>query len=251
MKYISFLCLCLLIGCNSLKQEVDPGGLSSEPEKIVVACFISPQDTVLAARISQSTTVLGIDNRGTPDITNAVVTLSDGTRSVSMVKTVNKLAGYTYYRATPAQLPVVVGKTYTLTVSVPNRQQVNASCTVPGSVAPGSIVVDSALTTNFGFSRIEYYARLRWRDPAGQVNYYRVAGQNEYTYSRTVGTSSNGPVRDSLIKSQGNWSFNNGSVITDLGKDGQEMVSPRGRLVDIYQYGRPQSSRLIAYLLNV
>ncbi len=257
MNYTPFVLACLfLVGCNSLKQEVDPRGLGSEPEKIVVACFISPQDTVLAARIGRSSTILGPDNRAVPDIPNAIVTMSDGTRSVVLKKTIDEVLGYTYYRAKPEQLPVIVGKTYTLTISVPNGQTVTASCTVPGPVAPDDVLVDSTVTTNFGLTRTEYYARLRWLDPAGEVNFYRVAGQNEYIYKTQIRSTPNGPVRDSLIRGQDSWVFNNGSTTTDLGRDGQELISSRGRLAMVYNFrngeqpSRPKG-KLTAYLLNV
>ncbi|MBC7571767.1 MAG: DUF4249 family protein, partial [Spirosoma sp.] len=102
----------------------------------------------------------------------------------------------------------------------------------------------------------EYYARLRWLDPAGEVNFYRVAGQNEYTYKTQIRSTPNGPVRDSLIRGQDSWVFNNGSTTTDLGRDGQELISSRGRLAMVYNFrngeqpSRPKG-KLTAYLLNV
>ncbi len=258
MKNSSFIWACLfLFGCDSLKQEVDPRGLSSEPEKIVVACFISPQDTVLAARIGRSSTILGPDNQVIPDVSNAVVTLSDGTRSVVLKKTVNNLLGYTYYRARPEQIPVVVGKTYTLTVSVPNGQPVSASCTVPEPVAIGGVVIDSAITNEFGRVRKRYYARLRWTDPAGQVNYYRVAGNNEVTSAGRIQNGPNTPVRDTTFTSISTWYYENGSTLLDLGRDGQELISPRGIMGTPVSFVNGQSQfsaprgKVTVYLLNV
>ncbi|AQG80766.1 DUF4249 domain-containing protein [Spirosoma montaniterrae] len=247
----------LLTGCDSLRQEVEPKGLTQEPEKLVVACFISPQDTVLAVRVSRSSPVLGTVNSSQPDIPNATVTLSDGDRSVTLQRAFNQQIGYLYYRATPTQLPIVVGRTYTLTVRVPDGRQVSATCTVPGPVALQSMTLDSAVVNEFGRTRKEYYARLRWRDPAGQVNYYRVAGNNEYVYTSRTGGSPNRPSRDTLIRQTGNWFFDNGSTTTDVGRDGQEFVSGRGRLsvAYIWQNGQQQVSRptgrVNGYLLNV
>ena len=259
MKYLASLVACLvLFGCSNLKQEVDPHGLSSEPEKIVVACFISPQDTVLAARIGRSSTVLGPDNQVLPDVTNAVVTLSDGIRSVTLKRTADSTLGYTYYRATPAQLPIVVGKTYTLTVRVPDGQQVDATCTVPGPVAIGDVLLDSTTAvTNFGRPRKRYYARLRWKDPAGQVNYYRVAGTNEVRSTGRIQANASSPARDTSYLSLSTWSFDTGSTLTDQGYDGQELLSPRGTLgtPTISVNGQSQSTgpigSLTAYLLNI
>lgn len=251
----------VLTGCDSLKQEVEPKGIVREPEKLVVACFISPQDTVLAARISRSSPVLGVSSQYNPDVSNATVTLSDGNRSVTLRTTFDQNGSYgfskLYYRVPARELPIVVGKTYTLTVRVPDGRQVTATCTVPGPVALQELALDSAVLNEFGRSRKEYYARLRWRDPAGQVNFYRVAGDSEYTYTTQIRTSANAPVRDTLIRTRSSWFFNNGSTTTDLGRDGQEFVSGRGRLPIAYVWvnGQQQASRptgqINAYLLNV
>lgn len=257
MKYIALMCLAVLAGCGSLKQEVDPRGLSLEPEKIVVACFISPQDTVLAARIGRSTTVLGPDEQVVPDITNATVTISDGTTSATLVRTVNTLANYTYYRAPAEQLPIVAGKSYTLTVRVPDGRQVDATCTVPEPVAIGAILFDSATTNEFGQVRNRYYARLRWKDPAGQVNYYRVAGNNEVRSPGRIQNGPNTPARDTIFTSFSTWFYETSSTLPDLNRDGQELLSPRGTMGvpasfvnGQTQYAAPKG-QATAYLLNV
>lgn len=254
IPYLTLLITCfLLIACDSLKQEVDPSKLVSEPAKLIVACFISPQDTVLAARVSISRPVLGI-TESSADIPNAIVTLSDGTQTVQLVYE----PGVNYYRADVRQLPIVVGKTYTLTAKTANGQlAIDASCTVPGPVALQSLQIDSATTNDLGQVQKQYYARLKWRDPAGEINFYRVVGHNENTYPTTTGSSPNGPGRDTLITRFGYWSFENGSTITDTERDGQELVSSRGQLsiTRIFLNGQPQPTRpvgtVVAYLLNV
>lgn len=242
-----------LAGCNSLKQEVNPDKLVGEPAKLVATCFISPQDTVLAVRVSLSQPMLGSTGSSSADVPDAIVTLSDGKQTIQLRyrKEVN------YHRADIRQLPVMAGQVYTLTVKTANGQfSVNANCTVPGPVALDKVLVDSAITTSFGRPLKEYYVRLKWRDPAGQANYYRAAGQNEYAYSAQYGSTPGGPVRDTLIRSQGNWLFTNGSTSTDVGQDGQEMVSGRGRLAVQYSFQNSEQNRLpqgklTAYLLNV
>jgi len=262
MKTISYIVLLLtgfaLAGCDSLKQEVSPDRLAKEPEKLVVAFFISPQDTVLAARVGRSSTVLGQNSLSFFNVLNAVVTLSDGSRSVSLTNAVLSDRGFNpYYRATPEQLPIVAGKTYTLTVSVPNGQTVTATCTVPGPVALDNVLIDSTIRTEIGLAYKEYFARLRWRDPAGQINYYRAAGQNDYFFRDFIFGSPNTPPRDTLIRQPGSWFFSNGSTITDVGQDGQEMVSGRGRLAVAFSFQNGQQtislpqSPLTAHLLNV
>lgn len=251
------LSVVLLAACNSLRQEVEPKGIVQEPEKLVVACFISPQDTVLAARVSKSLPVLGTGNQYNTDITNATVTLSDGSQSVTLRIRTSTLYGnlYNIYRANPRDLPIVAGKTYRMTVRVPDGREVTASCTVPGPVALNQVTIDSSTTNDFGLIRKDYHARMIWRDPAGQANFYRVAGNNDYTYSYRTQTSPNGPIRDTTMRMWGDWYFNDGSTLTDLGRDGQEIRSGRGRLAISYSWvnGRQLPSfprQLNAYLFN-
>ncbi len=261
MRFTQLICgllsIPLLTGCDSLRQEVEPKGITQEPEKLVVACFISPQDTVLAARVSRSMPVLGTVSSSLPDVPNATVILSDGSRSVTLQRTINQQAGLLFYRANPAQLPIVAGRTYTLTVRVPDGRQVSASCTVPEPVAVQTMTLDSAVVNQFGQTRKEYYARLRWRDPAGQTNFYRVAGDNEYLLRNRFQTNPNVPARDTTLRMSGGWFFENGSTTTDQGRDGQEMISSRGRLAVAYSWfnGQQENSRPTGrangYLLNV
>ena len=249
------------MGCGSLRQEVEPKGITQQPEAIVVACFISPQDTVLAARVTRSSPVLGVNGQVGADIANAVVVLSDGSRSVQLRParyTTNYGYPTTYFRASASSLPILVGKTYTLTVQAPDGRSVKATCTVPAAVPVEQITIDSSITTDFGERRKEYHARLRWRDPAGQPNFYRVAGSNQYSQRRTIRNPTTGVVSDTLIGYTEAWRFDGSQISTDATRDGQTIVSGRG-LLPPFSYSRingvlvsrPPSGRLDGYLLNV
>ncbi|WP_080054009.1 DUF4249 domain-containing protein [Spirosoma aerolatum] len=251
----------LFAACTSLRQEVNPVGLEQDSEKLVVACFISPQDTVLAARVTHSLPILGTTNDLYSDIPNATVTLSDGNRTILLKskQTANAFGNTSLsYSAAATELPIVVGKTYTLTVQVPDGRKVIGTCTVPNAIPLTQMTLDSGITTEYGDRRKSYYARLQWRDPAGQANFYRVAGNNEYKQRFPVLNSSNNYVRDTLMSFRGDWYFENGSTITDIGRDGQEIVSVRGRLSP-FSYtlmngiwvGVPPSGRIDGYLLNL
>lgn len=255
----SILVVLLLAACGSLRQEVEPKGIVQEPEKLVVACFISPQDTVLAARVTRSSPVLGV-NSGINDVSNATVTLSDGVRSVVLKAKSTVLYGSasTTYRANAGELPIVVGKTYTLAVTVPDGRTVTSTCTIPNAVAIEQMTLDSSITTEFGEKRQTYRAQLRWRDPAGQANFYRVAGSSEYANRYRISGTATSPARDTIVRYRGDWYFENGSTTTDIGRDGQEIVSTRGRLAT-YSYTRingillaqPPSGQVDGYLLNI
>ncbi len=251
----------LIIGCGSLRQEVEPKGITQQPEAIVVACFISPQDSVLAARVTRSSPVLGVNGQIGGDIVDAVVVLSDGSQSVRLRPArYNTSYGYptTYFRASASSLPILVGKTYTLTVQTTDGRSVKATCTVPDAVPVEQITVDSSITTDFGERRKEYHARLRWRDPAGQPNFYRVAGNNEYKERGSIYNPATKTYRDTLFRRTGEWYFDGGSLSADVSRDGQLMTSTRARLPP-FSYSRingvwvstPPSGRLDGYLLNV
>ncbi|SOD90447.1 DUF4249 domain-containing protein [Spirosoma fluviale] len=261
--YLLFgLPLLLLMGCGSLRQEVDPKGVVGEGEQVVVTCFISPQDTVLAARVSRSLPILGLGNQNDLDIPNATVTLSDGSQSV-ILRLQRRADPYNYgtmsilYRALASELAIVAGKRYTLTVQVPDGRQIRASCTVPEPVQLDQVELDSSTINEYGLIRKDYYARLHWQDPARQTNYYRVAGNNAYTYNFRFQPGPNTPVRDSTGLLWGDWTFSSAAMLTDVGRDGQAMRSGRGRLAINYLWinGQQQSSLargpLYAYLLNV
>lgn len=253
-------CSYLLTGCGSLRQEVEPKGMTQQPERLVIACFISPQDTVLAARVSFSSPVLGTNDANNPDITNATVTLSDGTRSIVLRPTTEtSYSGFsTIYKANASELPIVVNRTYTLTASVPDGRRVSSTCTIPGPVYVQQVLIDTAVATEYGASRKSYYARLRWNDVPGEPNFYRVAGTNEYVRRYVFQPSPNVPIRDTTVFMAGSWSPNNGSLLTDENRDGQEMISSRIRLApNEYTYfegswkSTPPAGKLEAYLLNV
>lgn len=245
-----------LISCDSLRQEVNPDRLNREAAKLVVTCFLSPQDTVLAVKVARSQPVLGENNgffNTEIDVLNATVLLSEGNQSVTLRYDVR----LGYYQAAITQLPVIAGRTYTLVVQTPAGERAEASCTVPESVALNEIVLDSAVTNDFGRSTKQYYARLHWRDPAGKPNFYQLAGDNGFTQLVRYQPSPNAPPRDTLFQLRSSWSFDNGSTTTDLGRDGQDLVSERGRLAmfNYFVNGIQQLSRPVGqvngYLLNV
>lgn len=253
---VVFLGSMYLSGCDSLRQEVNPDRLNREAAKLVVTCFLSPQDTVLAVKVNRSQPVVGEStsfiNTGI-NVPDATVTLSEGGKSVAL----RFDARLGYYQAAISQLPVVAGRTYSVVIQTPAGERAEANCTVPESIALIAVLLDSAVTKEFGRTAKQYYARLRWRDPAGKPNFYLLRGDNEYTTRNQYRPAPNAPLRDTLYKLRGTWFFDNGSTTTDVGRDGQEFVSGRGRLAMYYYYinGKQEFDRpvgqLNAHLLNV
>ncbi|GAB3951909.1 hypothetical protein GCM10028805_32810 [Spirosoma harenae] len=232
----SLICLALFTlvdGCTGLRNEVDPGELGLESSKLVVTSFLSPQDTLLTAKVTRSSTVVGdsltMSQTGN-NITNATVTLSDGTRSVVLTSTVARSTSATnqsYYRASARLLPIIAGKTYTLTVATPNGQKVTSTCTIPQPVSPTQVTFDSLTENQRRGKTIRYYVQTRWKDPVGEGNAYQVAGI--FRYLRIPQGASN--CATCLIEDYNSLSFDddNRGLFTDIGVDGTTMPTPPGK----------------------
>lgn len=166
-----------LLSCESLIKEIDPSFLPETDSKLVVACFISPQDTVLAAKVTETKLLIGTTGDIRDDITNASVSLSDGSKNVRLIY--NPKLGY--YRALPSELPILVGKTYTITVNTPDGRQVNASTTVPNNTAIKEVKIDSTAVNDFQqgnrVTNIEYDVKVIWQDKADETNFYRAVSE--------------------------------------------------------------------------
>lgn len=177
IKIFIFLIISSLAlwSCNSFVTEIDPSQLPSTDSRLVLSCYISPQDTVIAAKLTETKTV--ISTGGTrADITNATMKISDGTKTVALVYDNNLL----YYRALPSQIKIEVGKTYTMTVSTPDGRSVSSKCTVPPPITIKEIKVDSGTAITLRKLNVkevkEYYLKLIWQDLPGTVDYYRGFG---------------------------------------------------------------------------
>ncbi|GAB3950165.1 hypothetical protein GCM10028805_27630 [Spirosoma harenae] len=252
---VTFLLGTLLTSCDRLRKEVFPKAFTEETQKLVVSCFISPQDTVLAARISWSQPLFGADTLLKTDVADATVMLSDGSRSVQLSGRHNRgLDGidYTLYSVQAIAFPIAAGTTYTLRVSVPDGRSVVSTCTVPNAVPITEVRIDSLAYQEGAGNYLDYYARLHWRDPVGQLNYYRIAGTNEYHFQKSLSMADPGLFRDG----RGNWLFQSSALVTDVGNDGNEMIFTGGQLFtpsiwlnDQAQLSRP-TGPINAYLLN-
>ncbi|UHG92232.1 DUF4249 domain-containing protein [Spirosoma oryzicola] len=170
-KWLLLVLSTILLACNSMREEIVPQALAGQSDKLVVDCFISPQDTLLTAKVTRSRPVLDNDATRRVEVSDAVVTLSDGSNSVRLVYN-SQLALY----AVKAQKMVVrSGNTYQLTVRYSTGQQVSATTTVPSMIALDAIQLDSAVASGqVNGEKKEYRLVGSWQDPANA--YYRVKG---------------------------------------------------------------------------
>lgn len=219
--------------CDSLRNEVDPDRLNKQAEKLVVTGFISPQDTVLAVQVSRSAPVLG-DDRSIRDVTNATVTISNGTRFIALKYAPNyNKQGVNVYWASNRDFFISQGQSYTLTVTTPNGQKVDAQCTIPNRPPNFEARLDSSVsergTIYTNGSRVplyvkEYTLRARWFDVPGQKNYYRIAGIFQSQNTPPANTTLVSPVGTQNVY------FENIGLQTDSpSTDGTVLTSREGR----------------------
>lgn len=236
----------LLAACGSLVQEVHPGKLVSESPKLVVACFISPQDTLVAAKITQNNPVVGDTTTLTTEISNATVTLSSAGRSVSLLY---DLKG-AFYQVDTRQFPIVSGQTYTLAVSTPDGRSVTATATVPPPVAISEIRLDSTQATSNGNITKTFFVAFRWKDPAGTANFYRIAGT--FAHAPLHPETSEG---DTLTVTTVNFrsTQNRRALYTDEGADGNTFNTPNGIInqsITAKQADKGATAKLSAFTLS-
>ncbi|WP_128547570.1 DUF4249 domain-containing protein [Larkinella soli] len=235
-----------LTACDSLKQEVDPDLVNAGSEKLVVTCFLAPQDTILVANVALSRPVLGENVSYDTRRKDAVITLSEGSRSVRFKIREGNVPGGFYYYVDPKEFPIEAGKTYTLNVGIADGRKVQAKCTVPHPVIPDDIVLDSALTLRNGFSGKEFLVRLRWLDPSGEKNFYRVGGIFKYR-AAPINPRDTTTIRwqSNLIDFRRNRETRD--LIDDRGNDGTTLASPRGK----FNIGNNDNQTTLAQFLSV
>lgn len=171
--------------------------LPKQENKLVVTCFISPDDTLINASVQTSIPKYGYGTTNADEITDATVVLSDGINSVTLLFD-NDLYSYVI---SSAAMPIISGKTYYLTVTTPDGKTVSANTTVPyGRLSIQS--VNTALKTNnnnngspYGnYTYFDYDLNIAVNDLADQTTFVELYFQN-MTSSKTP--TYNAPPQDS------------------------------------------------------
>ncbi|MFD2571124.1 DUF4249 domain-containing protein [Spirosoma soli] len=163
-----------MVGCLKTTDEIDRARLSSDRDsKLYVVCFISPQDTILSAKVAMSEPKVIAAASPALLIKTATVTISDEEQSVTLPY--DSAVGY--YRANPAgKLAIRAGRTYRLTVLMDENRRVTAQATVPVPVQIQRVQVDSTVAITGSNQFVLYTTTIYWNSPGG-LNYYRGWGQ--------------------------------------------------------------------------
>lgn len=237
-KQIYFLTLFALTGyiifLASCRKDVTNIKLPDSTPKLVVGCFISPQDTLIVVTLTRSNPIFGPSHNNSYNalVADASVNLSDGAASITVLYNSDN----EQYELHSNTFPISAGQTYFLNVSTPKGESVSASCTVPPS-NPTSLTVDFIDTVSD-----EKQINVKWQDIPDQTNYYRVFGQML--------------VIDSLIEDTFYQSMSvDPSLQNDNEKDGEEMSAKmNGNNSYNYINGIQYANKVIAYdiyLLNI
>ncbi|TND08478.1 MAG: hypothetical protein FD123_2274 [Bacteroidetes bacterium] len=205
--YTFLFAIVLSVSFVSCEQAADIDLPETEP-KLVVTCFISPQDTLIIARINRSKPVFQASTVNPSfSVDNATVILAGNSTSVQLTYD----ADFEWYYVSPSQFQVLPGATYTITVTTPEGESVNASTTIPVSVPQNyTVTVTSEILDSNSFGLNEHYmSDNAWTDLAGQTDFYRLIWVSVRTNAFLPG--------DTLYSTLG------GELISDKNNDGGQI----------------------------
>ncbi len=174
--FVIVLSATLLTSCDSMEKDVDVP--ASQP-KLVVYSYISPDEDSVKVWVTQSVplyTTHPLFSNQYPPISDASVTISDGTQSYPLQFS----AAIGQYFTTDFQPQS--GATYSLEVSTSRNQKVTARCTVPTQAPPTVEMVSIEWEHSYGYVRA---VTFKIKDGEGSGNYYRVVASVKYSYFGT------------------------------------------------------------------
>lgn len=213
---INALALLACMGFASCEQDATNVDIPVIEPKLVVQCFVSPQEEYIRVFVSMSNPVYNNNNNVNEKwVRDADVKISDG---ITTKQVVFEPLSDTHYELSATQMPIVAGKTYTLMVNTKDGHSAKATCTVPYHSDTASLTYkwDTTANRDNNIGQITRTVRLNmdWKDIAGGSNYYRAGA----LVRRVQSNSSSG---ESLQMMYGP---TYSDLQTDKGKDGQKMV---------------------------
>jgi hypothetical protein len=235
-KIILPLFAVLLISLfSSCEKDADVDLPETKP-KLVIASFITPQDTTLQVTVTRSRPIFESYTINTGSaVENATVIMASSTGSVQLTYDALKEC----YTASATMLPITPGNTYSLTVTTPQGESAEATTTVPvhNTIGNYSVTMTDSLTTDGWTSTLTAQFTYQMNDYGGEENRYRFFAAALYRDSITGDTSSH--------------RFAN-KLFTDDNADGQHL---QGTFDAYWGYYYPFGNRVIigydCWMLNV
>jgi len=232
LKIISLL-LLISLGFYGCEKIVDNVNIPEQQPKVVVNCYISPEDTLISAYVSLSAPIWSttyVDNN--MPVTNATVIISNNTTQAQLVYNYQKSCYIIHTSAFPIQADV----TYKLAVSVPGYSSVEATCKVPVLINQ-SLQFLSFDSVSGDQNSTEYRFKVEFTDFSGIGNYYRIGGILISLYDNGMGGSDT-TYNTLNIK-------NNEEFIFDKDIDGQVILSELNYWKGNYDMPSSGSEKLI------
>ncbi len=169
MKKIVLFSLVFLLAFCKREAKIK---LPSQDPRLVVTCFISPQNPNITAVVRTSIqkfngNYINYNKKGTTesDITTAKVEITDGTATAVLPYD----TAVASYNLDASLFPILSGKSYTLTVSTPDGKKVTGSTIVP----EGNFELEHsqpAFIKNTEFE-VDFSFNVLIKDQPNQVNY--------------------------------------------------------------------------------
>lgn len=200
----------LLMVMNSCERDVKNVGLPEFEQKLVLAAFISPSDTISKITVSSNQRIYGeLGTRVTAG--NLSGTISNGSYEAALEPTDNGL------KFDNKKMPVEYGKTYTLKVFSDKGLSAEAVCRVPEKKNFTLSADTFSVQMNYGWGMEERRIDVNFRimDIPGEENFYRIKGTG-MGYLRYVNNGSVYRYTDKLRFER--------DLFSDRGMDGKEIV---------------------------
>ena len=187
MNKLIYLLFVLGFAMSSCQETLITNVQIDEDPKLVVGCFINPNDSVIKATLSESRLLYRPNSQEWgAQISDATVVISNGSIEKPLVWSGSGVAGVGAYYLPTSEMPIVPGQTYTLRVTHPDGRVVIGTTTVP-AVQNFTPSVSAALVTRQNEDFI--IVNASWRGQASQVRYYRfnygitsISGPNQNFY---------------------------------------------------------------------
>lgn len=158
-------------GLSSCRETLITTIALDEDPKLVVGCFINPNDTIIQATLSESRLLYRVNTQEWGEqIKNATLVISNGSVERQLVwvdETFERSGGYFL---SASQMPILPGQTYTLRATHPDGRVVIGTTTVPAAhdFAPSvSSVITIRQSENF------LVVSANWRGTPDQLRFYR------------------------------------------------------------------------------
>lgn len=213
-KYLFFFAvLFLLSACREKNILIEGFGTTSEP---MVAAFISPDQprfSLVLTRNQPAGNVQFFDPQYIPD---AIVEVYND-QGQSQLLTYDPFGNN--YQADTSLFALREGTTCRLRIAIPGKEQLSATCTVPRSFNPEFSYELDSVDTDSGWVLVNL--RVKWKDRAGEKNYYRVSADINGAYEE-----------DGIVFSYSNlMDAGDGVLFDDRKKEGEVLEAKFSKLV--------------------